>query len=997
LDVKLPVAAHFPSDSPDTWWFRAGSDDGVNGFHPQPARPPGPMRANVFPGTPFSAGGWAFLMVHGDGISNLLGSGKSFPGFTVTAGAGFSKVFGVRHVLWADIHASLAAAISARPLMLWASVGVGGEFGIGPFSIGVDANLQLQIGPQDRLGYKLEVCGSIDLWLDTLRGCIRLNNMGDQGQIPEPGDDEWPFPSVSLADGLGRSLTTPADLTDGVNRKDRPVEGGETLTANQWKSTPKVWPDTVPLLTFPIAPYCEPGTPQPATTQNTGIVSSGQIAYCWRLFGIRLDEVADDGTVTSQSINPTAWQQPPTVPVGTAATSTQRQLALLTGNHGVSVAHLADGGKLFPTGHKPAEYVGGLCAWSPVQSRGWSLGEDSKATGPHSWHAPREHETFGIPTVFAFFGRGTGFTVTSTRHPDETYNPGLAHVPGPFSFTPDADVGGREFDGALRLPSARWTPRPNEFEGISPGGVVTHRVTFDEPVADGDFYIMVASSCSVPDRFAQRNIRVEVTRLDNSVERVDTEVALDDPLVLRAPLSPEAGNPAVALTIFCPWILSVSILGLHALTAADTQAAKNADDATKAAIPIQASGSRTVLKPGSRYRLAVELGWSRLASPDGTVAAADAPQNWTRYWFFRTAAAETGAVSGSGGGTSVATGVTGWKSAAAMPNVAQLLASVDRFRPDYLGRYLSSYSPADHTQFFFTDDRPKAQFNASHVRELAKAFDRDIGLLLHRTDRTTADGGTSKYRADIAKLSFDPLRPFDVLVAATATEKGCKPPPTGIVLEWPEGLQKNAQYELSVAVPPTGQTPVKGTPELDGIAFSTSSFANPRELVESFGFADPASGQVPSAHACGDLRVQSVSRPAGLVADDAEFETLANDLGLPPLRPVDANRSSLLWVRDGGVWKILGVLLESTEPLLRAGGERMNLQQARLGGTVLPVRRLNRSGTSAAWLASQPIGIASAAELTVRFTDKTTPYDRAVTVQPSPGFARGALVAGGQP
>lgn len=993
LDLKLPVAAHFPSDNPVQWWFRAGSDDGVNGFRPQPSRPPGPMRGQVFPDTPFSSGGWAFLMVHGDGITNLLGTGNNFPGFTVAAGAGFSTVFGVRGVLWAEISASLAAAISASPLMLWAKVGVGGEFGIGPFSIGVDATLQLQIGPGTRVGYKLEVCGEIDLWLDTLRGCIRINNLGEQGEIPPPGDGEWPFPAVTLADGLGRSLTTPADLAAGVKRKDRPLESAaDTLGAGEWNSTPTVWPDAIPLINFPIAPFCEAGTPQPAATQNIGIVSSGQIAYRWRLLGVRLDRVETNGALTAQTITPTAWQQPHGIPQTSAAASTQRQLALLTGNHGVSAAHLADGGISLRPGHRPSDYIGGLCAWTPDRGRGWSLGEDAEPTGTRAWHAPPEAETFGLPTVLASFARGSGFTVASTRQPNEAYNPGLAHVVGPYQFSPALAVADRELSAALRLASARWTPDSES------GGWVTHRIVFDRAVDDGDFYLIVEPSCRSDDQFVERNMRFTISRADTTTEQVAADHIHWDPLVLRIELPYESDNPAIAVTITCPWILSPSILGLHALIAEDAKAADDAETATKSAAGNQAGGDRTVLKPGSRYRLAIEMSWSRLASTDGTVTAADAPQGLTRYWYFRTASAETGGGGGGGGaGGGALNNAAAWKLAAKMPDVTAMLAGVDRFRPDYLGRYLSGYLPADHTQFFFTGDHPSAQFHAGHVKKLAEKFDREIGLLLHRTDRATGpgpDGVLGDYRSDIYQLVRHPHSPLDALVADVAATHGCTPPPTGGWLVWPNSLERNAHYELSVAVPPKGQKAVPGTPELDGITFSTSSYANPRALIEEFGFADPGGVDAAVAHASGDLLVVPTARAAGLVIDDAEYEALIADLGLPPLRPVDAPRSSVLWVADDDSWAIAGVLLESVEPMFRDGGKRMSLGKVNIGAIELPVRRLNGSGTLAAWLAATPITIGAPRQCKLRFTDNNDTHERSVTIQPAPRFARGAVTAG---
>ena len=112
MSAHLPVLASFPfDDNAKNWFFRAGSDDGPNGKL-NPARPPGPIEATILPGTPFATTGWAFVMVEGNGLANLLNRGGQFGGFTVAVGAGLSKTFGVKGVLWADVKASIAAAMT---------------------------------------------------------------------------------------------------------------------------------------------------------------------------------------------------------------------------------------------------------------------------------------------------------------------------------------------------------------------------------------------------------------------------------------------------------------------------------------------------------------------------------------------------------------------------------------------------------------------------------------------------------------------------------------------------------------------------------------------------------------------------------------------------------------------------------------------------------------------------------------------------------------------
>jgi hypothetical protein len=210
-----------------------------------------------------------------------------------------------------------------------------------------------------------------------------------------------------------------------------------------------------------------------------------------------------------------------------------------------------------------------------------------------------------------------------------------------------------------------------------------------------------------------------------------------------------------------------------------------------------------------------------------------------------------------------------------------------------------------------------------------------------------------------------------------------------------QDLEKGTSYELSCVLPEAGNMhPDKWTPSLGGITFTTSNYTGPADLLQSFGFASGAGG---AAH--GDLPVvpvtaMAVPTAAGQIRDDAELERLVDALGLPPLRPVRSNRSSLLWApANGGAWALAGLLLESTEPLIRDESRRMGLRDAKVSGTVLPVRVVNRAGTTALWLATTPLDIATQASLEVRATDRLAEFACALTVTAPPRFTTAILTA----
>lgn len=977
VTATLPSAGHLPFDHPENWWFRVGSDKGIPGPH-SPERPPGPVRATVFPNTPFAADGWAFLMTSGNGLDNLMGNQKSMGGFVIAAGAGFTQLFGVRHVLWAELTTAVAAAIASHPTMLWVRGGISGEFGIGPFSLGADATLELDIGPGDRLAYHLQVCGEVDLWLTTLRRCITISNDAAAPQLPDP--ETWPFPAVRLTDGLGRSLTTPADLTAGRLAKDSPAANERaSLTDTEWSETPVVWPDTIPLLDFPVAPLCDPPL-DTSGVHNTGVVSSGNIAYTWRLTDVRLEDVTGGATIPVSDQTRT-WQRPQGIPDTTAGTSMTRQLALLSPFTGHVDAALADGGATAPTGFRPADYIGGRCAWRPAAARGWSLGGDARSTGTRSWHAPRARDTFGFPPVLGAFDGGTGFTATSadpSADPLATAYSGLAAREGPYPFGP-ATVEARTIDAVLGLPGIRILPRDLRLaDEIHPEQSLPnarHVIIFDEPVREGSLYLTIGDAGDEMRELA-RSFAV-VTRVDGSHQLLQTRVVSDDPLVFEV-FVPAAPAAAISVSLRCPVYTIVGVVGLYALTVADADAAQRAKDNAAAEATKQMAGKTSVLPAAKRFRIAVTMTWHRDATVAGTEVSADGPTR-TRYWFFRTAV-ETAAL-----------GKPVWKKAVTQFSPLALLSAVDTFDPRYLQRYLDGYLPADHTLNHFTTDAVGATFGACHVVNLLKAYGRATLLYLRRTDRPRPPVLPT---AGIIALITDPLRPLDVLVSEAATAAGCVVPPSGIRITWPGALDPNATYEMSVVFPKLGSITDDDTPGLDGITFRTSAYANPTEQMATLGLEPiPPTNNSPAAHPSGDLLVTAIPVTPGTHRADTDVELAFAALELPPPQPVDSPLSSVLWAKTAAGWCIVGVLFQSPEPMVRDLG-RMDVTRVAVGNVTATARYVNTSGTLMLWLLPAPMENHHWTTMLVTFTDRGSPLTYRSHIDASPAFAAGALTAG---
>ncbi|MFT4088538.1 MAG: hypothetical protein QM658_15560 [Gordonia sp. (in: high G+C Gram-positive bacteria)] len=962
LDLKIPVAGHFPSEQPQRWWFHAGSDDGVDGYHPATPRPPGPLQATVFPQTPLATSGWAFLMVRGDGLDQLMHSGgPSFDGFTVAVGAGFSKTFGVEGVLWAKANAGVCAAISADPLLFWANAHVGGELGLGPFSLGLDADLTLEVGPGTRLGYHLRMCGEVDLWLTTLRGCIQLSNTAAAPVIEDPDPSKWPWPRVRLADGMGRSLATAADLTAGHNTKDAPLQTEVAApTPHEWSTAPTAWPDTIPLLTFPIAPKCLSSDLNNSALSNTGLTSSGRISYEWQLVSVVLERCDVDPPEPVVGVR--TWQPPAEVSSTAASTSTLRQLALLSPSTTTSTAHYDDADDL-----TIPERVGRLCALRPTPGRGWALGRDA-TRARKDWHVPRERD-LGSPRVIQSFSGGTGFTV-STSLDQAAELPGVGIAEGPCRIARTV-ADGRELDDALQLRGYAELPFLGEFSAV-----FRYTVKFDEPIAEGTLFVQVTKCRGGDEALYGRGVHYTIHR--KSRDESDS-VSMDDGVWIAPIEVTDTGDPALAISLTCAAGFSIAVVGLHAMTEADRDAADAAGKKAAATAAAEVTGDRTVLAAGARYRISARMSFARTVTDAQTQqpTVTQGPEE-TRYWYFQTARE-----------TSIPSPVL-WKKSAAI-DVLAAASTINTFDASYLNRYLREYRPGDRTDHWFTDDLPSAVFRVDHLDKLLGAYGRETAVMARRTDRPRSSATVSHTVAPVRIYSAG--TPFEAKAAAAADEAHCDRRPTGSQVTWPKKLAPNAKYELTVAFPKSGKPATDASPQLDGISFGTSRYANPSRLLNAMGFVSSGTTSTAAVH---DLRVIVPApgvRNAGRRRGDASLESALDALELPPPAPVEEPVTAVLWVFAGASWRIAGVLLASPEPLIR--DDRMDLGPLTAAGSTSTAQYIGDAGTRVLWLFPNPIAVAGkSGSIRVDLADRKVAKPRRLRTSALPAFAAGAFATG---
>ena len=958
LEVVVPIAARYPHGRAD-WHLRLGTDG-------HPTRPPGPVSARVLPDL-LDVGGWAFIMVEGDGLTDLAGTGRDLAGFALAAGLGCRVVLGVKPFAWAEISAHFVAAIASDPFVVIVTGGVSGGLHLGPFSLGISAGADLQIGPGEARYLKLRVCGEIDLWLTSISGCVEIETGAALEQLPDPPAEAWPFPRVTMADGHGQTLL-------------RPEERTAIAAAATRAEAPEVWPDAIPLLDFPVAPVVSPAAglraPSPPHTGTTG---SDQLAYTWTLDDLRLDEVSPGGAETPVPLGDLAtWQDSPDLPGVAVGTALPRQLALLTAHTALWTRTASDGGRSRPPDRDPVKTAAGRCelrfqeiAW------GWVLGADAERSSPpgYDWRLPPESLGLGaLPRVVlnaappvgvlvetSWSGGGPGWPAARVPGLPGAIDPG-----GPLRYADPLDgfPYRRRFHGALRLAYVRVSHAiAREWGHYTPDRlgryVASATFTFDEPLAWATLSLLVpreaADSISCvgwysPDDGQHTTPAEWVVRREpggDGIVRIVIGDQTDSPV------------PLVSATLQYPVWAPVDVLGVHSLAKRATTTATDARRAAKEQAAATAAahagepgvGNRLVLKQDTSYRVRVTLSGTKAApgrsiAPTAVAFPGQAAGPQTREYWFRTAPPAE----------EVAIGVEA-------PGLTARMWRRDRFAVAYLERYLLGYTPEDRAAWRFTKDPVEAHFSADHLVALAAAYDRDVKLSTRRTD-------TPPGSPDPGNL-FDPHRVWLVLPSIFEADRrfhqealdpaSCPLPKAGATLRADAGLALRATYDLAAAFPQKTGGPRPGD-MLPGVVFTTSRWTDPVDALRDLGLFAPPSAP---GTASGDLPVELGGELApGTLVGDGAFADGLRRLGLEALPPPSGPRSSLLWARSGDGWGLAGVLLEADEPLHRVDAEgiapsqrldRMLLFGASAGSTALRTHRRDRSGSRLLWLAPTPV------------------------------------------
>lgn len=901
FSAQAPVEARWTVANPSDWYVHLGTDR---------SRPPGPIGAIVLPELmPDLLRAEAFLMVHGNGITGLPVH-TSTRGLVVAAGVDVSARM-VSFPASAELHARGVVAVSTRPLFLAGRAEVGGALSLGPFRLGIDAGLDLQIGPGATYAAKVRICGEIDLWLFEISGCVSVS-IGNQ-QRPDPDPPESPVESITVCDHRGSAI--------------RAATGG----------LPVCWPDATVQIGFtpaPLVPNPAMGRFRinPAPYPRSGVIEEGSYRADYRLTGLDLSRVAGPTLATLPSNLPATWQTKP----GQAAVAADGAavLSLLTHDNALWTGHLVDGGAGDVSdlpGARRRE-----CRGEPWPAwPGWADGGAAQPRGSGRWFLPprqRSGPATSLESVVA--------ARTSTEWPalprwgrveavagNRALLPvGALAVPGAVISEGLHDFEGELLPGWLTLPDIEWNVRPEE-----PDPVVSTLVLRDPISREGSLLLLL-------DERRLDEVRVSSHHEDGSTFEWDLVDRTDGPAgaVLTLWQAPDAFTDVLVRH-------PLRLLEDELLDEGDRRGGRHHGVGVVAlgGVTARASDRATAVEQGKPFThptpLPPRTPPPAFVPPLSPAVTYDVRVDWSAD------ATTTGAAAHAEG-----SGSQRFKVAAASPTrpAAHVLhTATDVFHPAMLARYLRGYRP-DGSAPWFTDDPVAAVLERSGIT-VAHAYALAPTLVVTHTDEP---GPVPVDHRQLLAETVSLLRPAELALLAMMGSIGCALPHGPVLLAGDAPLLPDRAYDLTVAFPRADGSEFDAG-RLPPVAFRTSHWSGPAELFAEAGFA-PSGGS-----ATGSPRLRAVPGPLGVGVAEASDGALASALGGLAGDVLDRSvRTTLLVCPDpGGTTQpaVAGVLVECTEPM-RRGPSLENIWMGAFSGA--DWRRISdRPGTAALFVPHAPL------------------------------------------
>ena len=953
LSTTVPVGAHFPLKSAD-WFIHLGADGWAPGAGGRSeSREGGPVRSVLLPDI-LNQTSDAYLMFRGNGITRWPRGGPlSFaPGCYVAAfGFGFDVVYGLKPVLWANVFARADILVATHPMSFVGMGTLGGGLHVGPFSVGVDASVQVVLVDGAPPYFKAEICGTIDLFFDEIRKCVTLH-------YNNPPVQDMPAPTEHPLDGpQGQSLVD-----------DRYRKLG-TLATQPQDATPAtaVWPDSLPLLSFTSAPTLALAAGQfpDAAAYPEGLrarpIGSDLLRYDWHLLSLSLIDATGADVLVAGPMS-CAWLDGK---IGDAAGQPQpAELALLTPCGDLWLNALGDAGAGLAA--PPLAARSNICRLLATARRGWALGAAATPEGEHFRLPPDPRSTDPLQSQvqarvqLRFAAKPAGGGTVLDKRSAQLMPLQFAYA-GPRVRAFDAQrFDDREFDAWLD-PGAALLPPGSRF-----GPELSHvmdevRIELDDALIEARVWLVVERAAWAP---GGANVGRPFTVQDdlNQFWLSDAEVDLGQGWLAVA-WQPPTGLAVRLVRGLCPAGLRLGVLAIGGITlsAAAAAAARNAAAAAEAAKQAQAAANgpakpgdppattrRTVLQPGRLYRIDVEMAWSGTLwevddQGNKKVAATQAISVETtsvRPFWFRTAplrsqgAAAVAAPRGTGA------------------HFAHVQRRLDLFDPAMLERHLLAYEPAQSELQRFAHDPVRVSFAPGHVAALAGVYQFELRCVLRRLDQPEAIEPDLSLKPKLTWLDSPVhLAGAQAQIASAYLDSPCGLAPNGVVLQAAVKLTRDTWYEVFVQAKSKRANVQDG--RLPGVSFRTSRWADGPEMLAGLGLPQVSAGKANGGIA---LRPDAPLVAQTTLGDDGAFDAFMASLGLDGWPVAEAPRISVLWIEGVAGWLCAGLLVESPEAIHRPGRFEADALRLSMGSVDVPfnVRLRDRSGSRLLLATSTP-------------------------------------------
>jgi hypothetical protein len=1022
LEVKVPLAGHFPftKADADNWYIYLGAD-GYPGGSPNQGRGIGPISARVLPDILPDVGADAYVMLRGRGIE-AWPHGRPLPGGSLTLNKGFVLAFGfsiqtnfgVVPIVWAELYASLDLLIGGKPLTLAGFGRAGGSLNLGPFSLGVQAQVAFMVSEANKY-FWAEVTGRIELFFFDIEGTVTIS-FGEKPVLVLPDADLHPLDMLGAAGTRTGSLGVLTD--DSYRVVSSLVEDPSEITDAMC-----VWPDAIISLPFAISPEIK----KPLVTQFPGVngpdappplvkIGDEMLHYTWRLDRLELFDVtteADPKTGPGIKVPgefAARWQVP-----RSGGTTDISELLLFSKSDDLWINRLADGGKANPG--KPLQQAAEICHRAVQATPGWAIGFLASEDRPGFRLPPDPVSQNPLVSRVEAIMHHFGLRLDGAPEPlDQIFT-----LEQPFSLKAASRVAWpihqdikHLFTGHIVTPNLQWLAGLDlrelldselEFSG--------QQINLDlsEPIVDG-LMILVA------DRklFEINEDFVGLKVFD------DAGHSWFPPELLILPTGETAGlfrartsTPISRVTITFPIGQPLGVVGIGGITksALDAAAAENkaiADEAARSA-KAAADGPKTdpttnvahkraILEPGRLYRIDVDMVWSgkmfkqnesgqiipipeteggmktdqTFYTPKGS--SPDKKISTNRQLFFKTTRKPVVPAPVKYGDKDY---------------VRWLHTKQDVFQPEMIERYLAGYDPAQSEEFRFCDDPLFAHFRQDHVAALAKAYGFDIKVAVQRVDRPGPAYASPLLFLPDWSFGTDPLflNEVEQLRYGYAIASSCKVPTPGATATVNPALEPEAWYDIHVLA--KAIDPAFKDGKLQGVTFKTSRWRKPSDMFAGLGFTTAGEPE-PAVVMIGDLLITAPSAltPAVIENDDQAFQNALNALGLEGWPITDVPRLSRLWVSaSAGGWLFAGLMVESPEPIHRPGRlelypEALTLAMGLAGTTVhFDIHRRDRSGSRLIYLTLTPFSVVTSEHMPVdeSLVDDDLPHLRIIVPQ----------------